>query len=194
MANDHQGRIPWIKDHSMSIMPPAVTENWLNEIPQPEPLRRNPTAFSTQFLDNITPIFLIRHPALSIVSFYRNQTGILRNAAEDESFRILISLEWTRLVFDSYLRRRGLPVNTSPDIAGFPKEQLPLLIESIDVIYNTQAVAEKVCDYVGIDRDGVQYKWDPVPEEQWPPSALARAFFRDMLESSGIQRAENVWI
>jgi len=176
----------------MSIMPPAVTENWFNEIPQPESFRQNPTAFSTGFLDNITPIFLVRHPALSIVSFYRKQIDILRSAAEDEDFRILTSLEWTRLVFDSYLRRRGLPVNTSPDIAGFPKDHLPLLIESIDVIYNTQAVAEKVCDYVGIDKDGVQYKWDPTPEEQWPPSALARAFFQDMLKSSGIRRAEKV--
>lgn len=148
------------------MVAPAVLDNWLNEMPQPECLQQNPTSFSTRYLANITPIFLVRHPALSIVSFQRKQTDIMRSACGDEAFRILTSLEWTRLVFHSYLLRRGLPVNTSPNIAGYPKEQLPLLIESIDVIYNTQAVAEKLCDYVGSDTDGVQYHWDPTPEEQ----------------------------
>ncbi|KAK5958284.1 hypothetical protein OHC33_000126 [Knufia fluminis] len=187
-----KGKTPWIKDHSMCIVPPPITTKWLSLTPQPPSLLANPTAFTTPFLDSVTPIFLIRHPTLSIPSFYRKQRDILHNAATDASFRILTSLEWTRLVFDSYLRRRGLPVSVSedPDVTAYPAEQVPLLIESVDLIYHTQAVAERVCDYVGIDKGGVQYEWEPTPEEEWPPSALARAFFQDMLESTGIQRAE----
>lgn len=85
-----------------------------------------------------------------------------------------------------------MSVSEDPDVTAYPAEQVPLLIESVDLIYHTQAVAERVCDYVGIDKGGVQYEWEPTPEEEWPPSALARAFFQDMLESTGIQRAEKV--
>lgn len=183
-----QGKIPWIKDHTMCVVQTEVLDCWLAEKPYSAELLRNPTPFPAQFLEDVTPIFLVRHPALSIPSFFRKQKDTVRNKAHEEDFRMLTSLEWTRLIFDSYLLRAGLqPYSCKP---GDPR--IPLVIESQDFIYKTDAVVDKVCAATRLDKSGVQFEWQPTPEAEQPPSFLAKAFFQDMFQSTGIKRADAV--
>jgi len=54
----------------------------------------------------------------------------LRNEIEDEDFQICTTLYWTRLLFDSYLRRRGVMGCSN----GGKSCKVPLIIETSDLI------------------------------------------------------------
>lgn len=58
----------------------------------------------------------------------------LRNEIEDEDFQICTSLYWTRLLFDSYLRRRCAMGRSNGD----KSYKIPLIIETSDLIVRVE--------------------------------------------------------
>lgn len=176
-----QGKIPWLKDHAFCTIPRNVQDIWTSGKAFPDEIQRNPTVLPTEFLDGVTPVFLIRHPALSIASFFRKNITICRNQAEDEDFAIYSALFWSRLVFDSFIVRAGgrLPAES---------EQVPIVVDAADVIYNSEAIIKRLCQRLGIDPSGVQFSWAPTPGEEQPGDPVMRSFFDALYQSSGLER------
>lgn len=132
--------------------------------------------FSTEFLDNVTPVFLIRHPALSIPSFFRKDIVVCKNKAGDEDFPIYTALWWSRLIFDSFVLR-----SENSDI-------VPVVIDAADVIHDTQPTLQALCERLEIEWSGVQLSWDSLPDSDWPTDAVLKTFFADLFKSTGVER------
>lgn len=133
---------------------------------------------------SVQPIILIRHPALTISSYFRAEKAVFKSPPTDEAFAAMITLNWARIVFDSYAKiwendnvhsHRGL-------------RRHPIVIDAADIVYNTEKLMLQLCHKTGIDPDGIQYHWDPVPQDQWPKDPIMRGFFQDLLRSGGVQR------
>ncbi|KAK5164457.1 uncharacterized protein LTR77_009663 [Saxophila tyrrhenica] len=68
-AIQERGKMAWAKDHTFCVVPPEVIDTWLSGEPWPTKQSENPTPFSREFLDGVTPVILFRHPALTIPSW-----------------------------------------------------------------------------------------------------------------------------
>lgn len=170
----------------------SVQDAWAASAPLPDSVKLNPSVLSTQFLDRVTPVFLIRHPALSIPSFLRKDITICKNQAEDEDFPIYTALFWSRLLFDSFTLRSQAHITHGT--APCP-DKGPIVIDAADVIYNTVPILTALCHQLGIDFSGVQLSWDPLSKDQWPADDVLKTFFSDMFLSTGVERkAEKVSI
>lgn len=141
------------------------------------PLAENPTYFSDELLRTLTPVFISRHRQLIIDLLWRAQQLLTRVQPEDEDFEFQTTLQWTRILFDYFKVQLGIE---------------PVIIESEDSIHNTRAVTDKLCALYGLDPEGVDEEWYPVPQELWPKSRVGRTFVGHMLASRGIERGEKV--
>ncbi|KAK5120376.1 hypothetical protein LTR85_006315 [Meristemomyces frigidus] len=189
---ERQGKVAWIKDHTACCIRKEVILRWLR---QTSSLRagENPTVFTEAFMDSLTPILLIRHPALVIPSWYRKQKPLLRQAVHDEDFRVCTTLAWSRMVFDyyRYQARQGHTNSTAAGDLHATEDGLPgtlIVVDAEDITHNTKPTMEKLCSILHLDPQGVQYLWDPVPDEEIPDDPMRRAFFMDIMKSTGVQQ------
>ncbi|KAI7283856.1 hypothetical protein KC345_g2682 [Hortaea werneckii] len=142
-----------------------------------EPIPGNPTYIPETLLATLTPILLLRHPALSIPSSWRTESKIKNLEIEDEDFYLLTTYRWSRELF-AYL----LHQSTS---SGWPK---PLVIDAYDIVHRTAQLTGKLCGELGLDPAGVQESWRKLPREEWPGHSVVVAYTKDLLGSGGVER------
>jgi len=132
---------------------------------------KNPTWFSESLLAISQPIILIRHPAQTWYSNYRLNRQWLKYEPDEPWCKCLSSLLWARLLYD-YLCSLGTE---------------PIIVNAEDIIYNTEALVESLCNKLELDHAGVRFSWPVVPVEERPPGAAGA--FRETIDSStGIVR------
>lgn len=165
-----------MKDHAFCVISRSVQDHWTAGEPFGDSERRNPTIFRTEFLDGVTPVFLIRHPALSIPSFFRKDVLVCKNQADDEDFPIYTALAWSRLIFDSYILRAG------------KSDKRPVVVDAADVVYDTERTLKALCERLEVDWSGVQLSWDPLPDSDWPTDGVLKTFFAELFKSTGVER------
>ncbi|KAI7231521.1 hypothetical protein KC330_g6384 [Hortaea werneckii] len=148
------------------------------QIPPPaKPIPENPTNIPETLLATFTPILLLRHPALSIPSSWRTESGIKKLDIDDEDFYLQTTYRWSRDLFLYLLSR-----STS---SGWRK---PIVIDAYDIVHRTGALTGKLCGELGLDPAGVQEEWKQLPREQWPDHSVVVAYTKDLLGSSGVDR------
>ncbi|KAK9415184.1 putative Sulfotransferase domain-containing protein [Seiridium unicorne] len=181
-----QGKIPFIKDHIFCVLNPHLIKANIDQglgssLPSVQG-RENPTMLHQEFFESVAPIILIRHPALSVPSYYRAQKAVFKLNPEDEDFAAMSTLRWARIIFDAYMKlwegvdRKGAEA----------KQKFPIVIDAADVVYNTERLMLRLCHALGIDSNGIQYQWNPVPLNEWPRDPIMQGFFGDMLRSNGV--------
>lgn len=141
----------------------------------------NFTMLPDEFLLTWLPIFLIRHPALAFPSLYRTIVKLEgKEAADQDDFAaLMITLEWTRSLYDFYVQRRG-------SLACSPAEsaQWPIIIDADDIMAHPEIVAQ-LCDEMGMDRQQLRFSWDQIRTEDIS-SADQRVMRSTLYESTGI--------
>ncbi|KAI7489208.1 hypothetical protein KC351_g1496 [Hortaea werneckii] len=148
----------------------------------PEPTPENPTNIPETLLATLTPILLIRHPALSIPSSWRTESKIKNLSIEDEDFYLLTTYRWSRDLL-TYLHHQSTASST-PSTSW----RKPIIIDAYDVVHRTGAVTGKLCGELGLDPAGVQECWRKLPREEWPGHSVVVAYTRDLLGSGGVER------
>ncbi|KAI7287351.1 hypothetical protein KC340_g18125, partial [Hortaea werneckii] len=128
-------------------------------------------------LATLTPILLLRHPALSIPSSWRTESGIKKLEIDDEDFYLLTTYRWSRDLFTYLLHQSSS--------SGWRK---PLVIDAYDVVHRTSALTGKLCGELGLDPAGTQDSWKKLPREEWPDHSVVVAYTKDLLGSSGVDR------
>ena len=133
----------------------------------------NPTYVPDEIFNSITnPVILIRHPALIAPSLWKVQSPVLKLQVEDEDFRALASLLFTRMMFD-YFQSIG---------------KRPIVVDAEDLVTKPEDLATALCSALGIDRSGVSLEWDSLPEDHWPHlDQQVKEFAGDLLKSKGIK-------
>ena len=109
-------------------------------------------------------------------SMYKVQLPVYGWAPGDEEFDISTSLRWAKCLYEYFINQGHNPI----------------ILDAEDVIYNTKAITDKLCDFLGIDSDGVKETWDPLPREQWPDHSIGNALTGHLMGSSGVERAKEV--
>lgn len=139
----------------------------------------NPTCLPDDFLATLTPIVLIRHPALTIPSSWRTESNIKKLQIEDEDFWLLTTYKWSRLLFD-HLHRNSA------------EGPAPVVVDAYDVVHNTDKLASMLCKKFDLDLQAVQQTWEKLPKEQWPDHSVVVGYTKDLLASNGVQRGSGV--
>lgn len=158
----------------------------------------NPTWIPDDLYKSLSPLILIRHPARMIPSFYRTQTDVLKLHVTDEFFAVCTSLQWLRLIFDSYRKIYSENDDLVPNHSGYTADSMneivtwPLVVDAEDVVHSTQAVAMKLCEIWDIDPSGVQYSWKATTKDEWPEDKIMSGFFDTLLKSTGVLRGNKV--
>lgn len=118
-----------------------------------------------RLVNSFLPIFIIRHPAKQVGSYYKatriNQTEI--NAPDTE---IGLSYKFDRVLFGYYkalyLHRTDvdgdgvLPHN----LKGMDLSNWPIVIDGDDLINDTERISNRFCEMVSIESSGVIYEWE----------------------------------
>lgn len=138
----------------------------------------NPTMIPDGLFWSMTPIILVRHPALRVPAYYRAQRPVFREQADEEVFEAMASSRWAQMVFDAYTARPGA--------------RAPIVVDAQDTVHHTRPLAEKICALLDIDPKGMQYEWEAVPRGQWPSDPIMQGFFKTLLKSHGVQREGQV--
>ena len=181
--------MPFIKDHTVCALKRDIIIQSLRGT-EIEPTS-NPTSIPDDIFKDLTPVILIRHPALVVPSYYRAQKPVFRENADDEDFIIFSSLKWARILFEA-CRQSQLEKRPGANCHPADPFSLPIIIDAEDIIYNTEITISNFCGIIRIDEKDVQYSWPAVPEQEQPKDPIMQAFFRDLFASTGVMRGEKV--
>ena len=141
-------------------------------------LGHNPTYLPDWLWDTCTPVMVIRHPALSVASFWQKISQTSHLAPGDQDFTFTTSLHYCRLLFD-LLKSQG---------------RTPIMVDGEDVVLRTEELTVNICNALGIDPTGAKEQWEPTPEDQLHPNPIVREFTKTIHESTGVIRSAKVRI
>jgi hypothetical protein len=130
-------------------------------------------------------IFLIRHPALTVPSYYRAFVDLHGPEAvikEEASLMANVTLHWTRCVYD-WLKS----IQASSDVVQ------PMILDGDDIITNPQLLTE-LCEFTGMDSSKLQFEWAPATKSQLDqlPDTTMRTMRGTLFASSGVTK-EKAW-
>ena len=166
---------------------PMANEHWFNcfkidfvlglirgEIQKPEQLGRNPTHLPYEIFDSLKPIILIRHPALSIRSIYRDALKITKQRPGDEDFDGICMNRPLRILFDFFCAQGRQPV----------------VVDAEDILWRTEEMTRNLCAAIeSVEAGSLSDKWKPTSQAEMDRmNPLVVMLTKNILESSGIER------
>ena len=145
---------------------------------------QNPTVLPSAYLGDWKPIFLIRHPARSFISYYRAFVRLyesrpqaeLCRRAQDEYIESQLSFSFTRSLYDWYMEYSALKEDTAAT---------PVVLDADDYI-NRPELVSRLADILGLDADRVQYTWSP--RRDCLRSPITRVWKGTVASSSGVRK------
>ena len=150
-GQDSTKESPWTAQ-APSTYGPKLTHSSLNH-----------TALPDEFLQTWLPTFLVRHPALAFPSHYRaivDVEGAEAAKAGDREQQLIMTLHWTRTLYDWYTQKVSRPeTGLDEDVAW------PLVLEADDIIAEPEVVV-RFCEIVGLDPTKLKFSWSPFGEEE----------------------------
>lgn len=150
---EKEGKIPLVNEHCCYVLRRQLLVEAVNarRLPDPATLATtgNPTVLPDDLWRTVSPIIVIRHPALALPSYLRSMAGVpalARLDPRENHSHWFVTLAWSRLLFD-VLRATG---------------REPVVVDGEDVCTRTEAVGRGVCARLGLDPAGVSDVWEPL--------------------------------
>ena len=109
----------------------------------------NPTVLPDRLLKTFTPIFIIRHPAKQVGSFYK-ASRITQVPIDSSEFELATQYTPSRMIFD-YFRSVGVQSQGG---------ECPIVVDGDDLINDTEGIARAICKLTNLDPNGVIYIWE----------------------------------
>ncbi|KFZ16473.1 hypothetical protein V501_02213 [Pseudogymnoascus sp. VKM F-4519 (FW-2642)] len=114
----------------------------------------NPTLLPDDFMLSVSPVFLIRHPALVFPSWYKISTSTFGADIDDCEFPVEVSFRWSRILYDWYLNTWSKATSNSP-LNQHPK---PAVIDADDTM-SDRAALERLCQQLQLDPQQLSFEW-----------------------------------
>lgn len=180
-AAESDGKVPIANEHWFNVL---TKEHYLKLLRDPSyqasGLGGNPTHIPDDMFKALTPIILIRHPALSINSIYRTTLAVNMQRPGEEDFDLIAMNRPVRVLFD-YFTAQGRP---------------PIVVDGEDLLWRTDEIAKGICASLpqNLDPSGFSDTWTPTTKEEIEKmNPLVYQLTKDMHDSDGIRRpAEKV--
>ncbi|OAA81566.1 hypothetical protein LEL_01111 [Akanthomyces lecanii RCEF 1005] len=171
-----------------SDMCPFKSTTELEDSLSPSP-RTNPTLLSDEMLLSFAPVFLIRHPALVVESYYRAidfppAPDLWRSNAPWST-----SLHFTRALFEWY----EAATLSSPSTVGAEVGNLsiskthPIVVDADDILEGD--TVQRLAEMIGMDPEQILQQWDAQSTEGLDPGK--KRFLKGLWESTGIDMSKS---
>jgi hypothetical protein len=170
-----KGKVPVANEHWFNVCKIDIVLGLLRgEIHEPGQLGRNPTHMPDENFDSLQPVILIRHPAISIGSIYRDAVNMTALRPGDEDFDMICMNKPLRLLFD-YFRAQG---------------RQPVVVDAEDILWRTEGMSWGLCVSLGtIDSGSLSDTWEPASQDEVQSmNPVMVMLMKNILESSGIER------
>ncbi|KAG9235222.1 hypothetical protein BJ875DRAFT_459645 [Amylocarpus encephaloides] len=192
------GKIAFIKEHANLFFGPTDTVNlacpgretkedrWMVQIPGSDGKKStrsplNKSIMPDEYLKTLSPIILIRHPALSFPSFQRQiqQMPAPIVCSMDAERRIAMTYQFTASMHAYFADLH------SPEKGG--EATWPLVLEADDIITQPDVMAQLV-ERMGMDMSKVLFSWEEQSQEQIDrlPTPM-RVFLGTLNASTGLK-------
>ncbi len=186
----------FLKSHVAQIWEPSTlfeatkngehaAELTLSEIPPAVP-RTNPTMLADAFLQSFVPVFLVRHPALIVDSWWRTETraGSPPNTSLTTRERGY-GLGLARQLYDWYA---GLMAASDDGAALAPgRKAVPIVVDADDILEGD--TVHRLARTVGMDPAQVLESWEAKSTEGLIP--MHKSYVQGIWESTGIDRSKS---
>ncbi|KAI1322744.1 hypothetical protein F5Y16DRAFT_385721 [Xylariaceae sp. FL0255] len=201
--SENDGQLVLIKEHALMLNDPLYEEQYLHgkddiarEITEPPPTlpmrgvanpTRSPlnlTSLPDEFLNTMTPTFLIRHPIMQLPSLIRavhaKEMADLKFAASTTPKDVEMSSKWIRSLYDFYASQK------STSTSNGKSNSFPIILDADDVMLYP-ALVEKYADIVGLDREKLRFSWKKATEEEMEKlDPQARHMLKSLNASDGV--------
>lgn len=145
--------------------------------------KTNPTFLPDEILTSVIPLFIIRHPALVVESWYRTESRALTLDLSSKSWQTLVGYDFLREVYD-WLHER------CPEQMGAYKGKgpfRPLVIEADDIIEDGRAIT-KLCTLINMDPSLVPSEWEA---QELPKNDWSRSYVQGLFNSTAIDKSKS---
>ncbi|OBT75550.1 hypothetical protein VF21_05864 [Pseudogymnoascus sp. 05NY08] len=161
-----KGKVAFVKEHVWVFLKPSVIDSNL-EVPRPPRttpklyqndtevrVSTNPTLLPDDFMLSVSPVFLIRHPALVFYSWYKLTTNAFGADIDDSDFPAEVSFRWSRILYDWYLNTWSETSPSSPQA----QHRKPAVIDADDTM-SDRAALERLCHQLQLDPQQLSFEW-----------------------------------
>ncbi|KAM3509555.1 hypothetical protein MY10362_000549 [Beauveria mimosiformis] len=153
--------------------------------------RTNPTLLSDETLLSFVPLFLIRHPALVVDSYYRVK-GHPPAAALRRSllFSYSVGVQLTRALFDWYM---AAAASSSASATAASTDMLlgskgyPIVVDADDLLQGD--TVQRLARTIGMDPAQILQQWETQSTDIMDPPG--RPYVKGLWESTGIDRTKS---
>ncbi|ELR04938.1 hypothetical protein VC83_02826 [Pseudogymnoascus destructans] len=185
-----QDKVAFVKEHICVFLKPSVIDSNLEAprppcaTPQLEPndaevrISTNPTLLPDDFMLSVSPVFLIRHPALVFPSWYKISTSGLGADIDDSDFPVEVSFRWSRILYDWYLNTWSKTTSSSP----LNQHRKPAVIDADDTM-SDRAALERLCHQFQLDPRQLSFEWQAAKTELVP-------WFSTIQKSTGVDMSK----
>ncbi|KAM3559654.1 hypothetical protein ARSEF4850_004024 [Beauveria asiatica] len=149
--------------------------------------RTNPTLLSDEMLLSFVPLFLIRHPALVVDSWYRVH-GHPPAAALPVPY--LWDVQLTRALFDWYTAAAASSSASATAASTnilLGRKGYPIVVDADDLLQGD--TLQRLARTIGMDPAQILQKWETQSTDSWPP--YDRPFIKDLWSSTGIDTTKS---
>ncbi|KAI4218815.1 MAG: hypothetical protein L6R36_008736 [Xanthoria steineri] len=147
--------------------------------------KTNPSVLPDSFIRSLSPIIQIRHPAISIPSYYRAFLSLdsKKHDVSGEPFSSASTFAWSRMIFDWFCEH----VYPQRKERARGHDSWPLVVDGDDLVNENERVMTAICSLANLDTKGITKEWDPISEEikQKQPENVRR-FLSTLQASNGI--------
>jgi hypothetical protein len=176
---EERGKLPIANEHWFNVVRKDQVLDLLRDPSYQAPdLGQNPTHIPDDLFTTITPVILIRHPALVVDSMYRSCRAIGRpDKIEEEHFDLLCASRPLRVLYD-YFTAQG---------------RRPIVVDGEDLLWRTDEISEGICARLGhgVEADGLSETWLPTSQSEIAKmNQFAYMFTKDIHDSEGIRRPD----
>jgi hypothetical protein len=156
----------------------------------------NETILPDEFLKTWLPTFLIRHPALVFPSHYRtiiDNEGAEAVPTEEAEHSLIMTLHWTRTLYDFYAEHFANPAPKSDDNDNDNDDDdditWPLVLDANDIMTSPEVII-RFSKIAGLDPSKLQFTWSPASEQELAqiPSRIEKRMLSNILASSGVMK------
>ncbi|EFE37245.1 hypothetical protein TRV_08101 [Trichophyton verrucosum HKI 0517] len=175
---------------SLTIVPrPLAAEAEGGVSATPARTKTNTTFFPDEYLLLWQPVFMIRHPALVVESWYRTETRVVPIGVKDRVWSYL-TFRYSRSLYDWYVARatesNGTKTAADGNSASSP---WPIVIDADDVL-SGECLA-KFCSACGMSVGHIKFEWEELPLEAQDVSKRHMSYMRDLWASTGLDQSKS---
>ncbi|KAJ6783129.1 hypothetical protein PWT90_01427 [Aphanocladium album] len=189
------GNALFLKSHINQVWEPSpifeatkggeyAAEFTLADDPAAAPPRTNPTLLADEYLTSFVPVFLVRHPALILDSWYRTEA----RAGHTPDLRLMtrvrsLSPELTRQMYDWYAK---LVADSDRELAPGSRG-VPIVVDADDILEGD--TVHRLAKTIGMDPAQVLESWESKPTDGLIP--MVKSYVQGIWESTGIDKSKS---